>query len=65
MDYLTYTSKLEDLKKFIKNGWIKTPKDISRKLRVSERTALRLISYLKQNGFQIKYSSKEKSYKIY
>jgi Mn-dependent DtxR family transcriptional regulator len=65
MNYLTYSLKLEDLKNFIKNGWIKTPKDIAQKLKVSERTALRLISRLKESGKDIRYSAKEKSYKIF
>jgi predicted DNA-binding transcriptional regulator YafY len=65
MSYTTHTTNLDDLKKYIKNGWIKTPKNIARKFKVSKRTALRLISQLKENGVKINYSAKEKRYKIF
>lgn len=59
MNYLTYTQKLEDLKNFIKKGWIKTPKDIAKKLKVSERTALILISHLKEKGHEVNTAQKK------
>ena len=64
MNYSSYTIKLETLEKYIRRCWIKTPKDIVKRLDVSERTALRLISSLKVNGTIIKYSRKDKAYKI-
>lgn len=65
MNYSTYTIKLNNLEKFIRNGWIKTAKDITKKLDVSERTASRLIHQLKKSGVKLKYSAKEKCYKIF
>jgi predicted site-specific integrase-resolvase len=64
MSYSSYTARLETLEKYIKRGWIKTPKDIVKRLHVSERTALRPISSLKENGTIVKYSRKDKAYKI-
>ncbi len=64
MDYITYTKKLNTLRELIAKGWVKTPKNISQKLNVTERTALRLIASLKEAGTEVRYSRKERCYKI-
>jgi predicted DNA-binding transcriptional regulator YafY len=64
VNYFTYSQKLEDLKYFIEKRRVKSLKDIAVKLRVSKRTALRFISRLKQQGVNVVYSVRDKSYKI-
>jgi Mn-dependent DtxR family transcriptional regulator len=65
MDFQTYSKKVALVEKYIKNKWANTPKSIAEKLRVSERTVLRMIGYLKNEGKQIKYCKKEKIYKMF
>jgi Mn-dependent DtxR family transcriptional regulator len=65
MDFQTYSKKVALVEKYIKNKWANTPATIAKKLKVSERTVLRMINYLKKDGKQIEYCKKEKIYKIF
>lgn len=64
MNFTTRSQKLDALQYFIEKGRVKTVKDIAMKLDVCERTALRFISLLKEKNINIKYSVKDKAYKI-
>jgi len=63
MNFTLYAKKLGDLKYFIEKGRIKTPKDISKKLGVTERTALRLIAFLKDAGTEVNFAENKKGTK--
>ena len=62
MNFQTYTQKLETLKYYIEKKWATTPKTLSSKLQVSERTILRMVKCLKEQGVIICFSKKENSY---
>ncbi len=64
MDFQTYSNKIALIQTYIQNKWANTPSGIAKKLDISERTALRMIQFLKNNGTQIKYCKREKIYKI-
>ncbi|MGK7397638.1 MAG: HTH domain-containing protein [Candidatus Cyclobacteriaceae bacterium M3_2C_046] len=55
MDYFTYRQKLELLIYLIQKNRAGTPKEFSEKLEVSERTVLRMIQFLKNSGYEIKF----------
>lgn len=62
MTYLNYSQKLETLLFYIEKKRAKTPKQIAAKLDVSERTTLRMIRHLKDQGLKINFDKKEKVY---
>ena len=64
MDFLTYSRKLQVMQSYIEKKWAKTPKDLSAKLEVSERTVLRMINHLKEKGVNIRFSRKTNEYFI-
>lgn len=64
MDFLTYSKKLEVMQYYIEKKWANTPKELSLKLEVSERTILRMIKYLKERGVNVKFSRRSNEYFI-
>lgn len=64
MDFLTYSKKLEVMQYYIEKKWANTPKDLSQKLEVSERTVLRMVKYLKERGVNVKFSRRSNEYFI-
>lgn len=64
MNFQTYSKKIVLVEGYIKNKWANTPAALAAKLEVSERTVLRMIDYLKNEGKQIEYCKKEKIYKL-
>jgi Mn-dependent DtxR family transcriptional regulator len=52
------------MQSYIEKRWAKTPKDLSVKLDVSERTVLRMINHLKEKGIKIRFSRKTNEYFI-
>jgi Mn-dependent DtxR family transcriptional regulator len=49
---------------YIENKWANTPDVLAEKLDVSNRTVLRMINRLRDDGNLIEYCKKEKIYKI-
>lgn len=64
MDYLTHYKKLQLLKYYIEKKWANTPRELPHKLELSERTILRMIKLLKDEGVAIKFSRKINAYII-
>jgi biotin operon repressor len=64
MDFQTYSNKVTLMKTYIQNKWANTPLGIARKLDISQRTVLRMIQFLKNNGTKVEYSKRDKIYKI-
>ncbi|WP_188934834.1 HTH domain-containing protein [Puia dinghuensis] len=64
MDYATYCKKLTTLRLYIEKSWANTPKQLSQKLDVSERTILRMVNNLREQNCIVKYCKKDKIYKI-
>ncbi len=50
---------------YIEKKWANTPDAIAEKLNVSNRTVLRMINRLKEDGNLIEYCKKEKVYKTF
>jgi len=64
MNYLTYKEKLESLEYFIKNRSAVNVASLSIKLSVSQRTVLRMVEALRQQGINVQYCSRRKVYFI-
>ena len=64
MNFLAYTQKLILLEFYINKQWAVTPDQLAKKLNVSKRTILRMITHLKEQGHSIEYCKVEKKYKI-
>lgn len=62
MGYLTYTEKLKDLEFYIRSNMAVSVDTLVKKLNVSRRTVLRMIETLKEQGKDVKYCKKLKSY---
>ncbi|PXX97894.1 hypothetical protein DF185_18170 [Marinifilum breve] len=62
MTHLELLEKTEYLKEIIKKGNTGTPKDLAKRLNISERSLSRLIKNLKETHFSIIYSRTKQSY---
>jgi transcriptional antiterminator len=62
MKFDEYQEKLTLLKKLLEFGNTGTPKELAKKLHVSERTARRLIERLKFQDYPITYCRRSNSY---
>lgn len=62
--YLEYERRLKYILYLIKRKRTGTPKQLARKIGVSERTIKRMISVLRQKGEKIIYSYTYESYKF-
>ncbi len=54
MTYFDHTEKLEILKYLAEHKQAGTPKDLAKKLCVSERTVLRMVQQLRDHGYRIR-----------
>lgn len=64
MNYLTYTERLNYLLEMIEKGQLLSLKQASEKFDCSKRTIRRMISMLRERGYQIKYSRRNMKYII-
>ncbi|WP_282016379.1 HTH domain-containing protein [Marinifilum flexuosum] len=62
MTHLELLEKTEYLKELIENGNTGAPKELARRLNISERSLSRLIRNLKEAHFPIIYSRTKQSY---
>lgn len=62
MKFEVYQEKLLQLQQWIKNGSTGPPKELAKRLNVSERTARRLVERLKQEQPNIIFCRKVNSY---
>lgn len=65
MKFKEKLEKLQILQKLIDTGKTGTPKELSRRLHVSDRTARRLIEYLRSEDPTIIFNRKIQSYQSY
>lgn len=63
MKYHEYIHKLDQLKDIVENDFSGSPKKFSYKLKLSERTLLRMVQQLKNDGFEVIYDRKAKTYR--
>ncbi len=64
MTYFDYTRKLETLKHLAERKQAGTPRELAKKLDVSERTVLRMVQQLREQGNTITYNRYRSSYEI-
>ncbi len=64
MTYSEYSEKLETLKYLVERKQAGTPADLSKKLCLTERTVLRMVQRLRENGFPIIFNRNRGSYEI-
>ncbi|PXX97892.1 hypothetical protein DF185_18160 [Marinifilum breve] len=62
MTHLELLEKTEYLKEIIKKGNTGTPKELAKRLNISERSLFRLVRNLKETNFSIIYSRTKQSY---
>ena len=62
MKFENYQEKLEQLKKLVAYSNTGSPKELAKKLNVSERTARRLVERLRDQNYLIRYCRKSNSY---
>lgn len=62
MKFENYQEKLEQLKKLLTYSTTGSPKELAKKLNVSERTARRLIERLRMQNYLIRYCRKSNTY---
>jgi DNA-binding MarR family transcriptional regulator len=62
MTHLELLEKTEYLKEIIGNGNTGTPKELAKRLNISERSLSRLIKNLRKANFSITYSRTKQSY---
>jgi biotin operon repressor len=64
MTYFEYAQKLDTIKELVRLKQAGTPFNLSKKLNVSERTVLRMVQYLKDNGYPITFNRFRESYEL-
>ena len=64
MKFDDYQEKLEQIDKLIRHSNTGSPKELARRLRVSERTIRRLVEKLKTKNDSIRYCRRSQSYVI-
>ncbi|PID94382.1 MAG: hypothetical protein CSA95_02895 [Bacteroidetes bacterium] len=62
MDYLTYTEKLNYLPEMIENGRLLSLKQVSEKFDCSQRTIIRMLNALREQGHDIYYCKTTRKY---
>ncbi len=62
MDFLTYTERLAHTLKLIKKGSLESPSQLTNKFNISDKTARRMISSLKMQGYDIVYCRRKRKY---
>lgn len=62
MKYATYAQKTKTLLQFIQKKQGNSPISLAQKIGVSERTLLRMIAILKEEGHPVYYCRKTKKY---
>ncbi len=64
MSYFEHTEKLETLKYLAERRQSGTPQDLAKKLSVSERTVLRMVQRLRDQGCPIAYNRFRGTYEV-
>ena len=64
MSYFEHTEKLETLKYLAERRQSGTPQDLAKKLCVSERTVLRMVQQLRDQGYPIAYNRFRGTYEL-
>jgi predicted DNA-binding transcriptional regulator YafY len=62
MDFITYNDRLVYLLEKIEKGGLSSPHEMADNFQCSERTIRRMISRLREKGFEIEYSKSQKKY---
>lgn len=62
MDYQTYVKRLELLEEMISNEKLNSVAQITKKFNCSDRTARRLLSSLRNKGFEFEYCFSRKTF---
>jgi predicted DNA-binding transcriptional regulator YafY len=62
MKYATYAQKTKTLLQFIQKKQGDSPVVLAKKIGVSERTLLRMIALLKEDGYPVYYCRRTKKY---
>lgn len=62
MDFLTYTERLALTLKLIERGSLESPSQLSNKFNISDKTARRIISCLRMQGYNIGYCRRMRKY---
>jgi predicted DNA-binding transcriptional regulator YafY len=62
MKFIEYTKKLDTIRYLCEHKRAGTPRQLGRKLNVSERTIKRMVQHLRDLGFPIKFDRSRKSY---
>jgi predicted DNA-binding transcriptional regulator YafY len=62
MDFITYNDRLVYLLEKIEKGGLSSPQEMADNFQCSERTIRRMISRLREKGFEIEYSKSQKKY---
>ena len=64
MTYFDHSEKLETLKYLAEHKQAGTPRDLAKKLFVSERTVLRMVQQLRAHGYPITYNRFRETYEV-
>ena len=64
MAYLDYTDKLEMLKYLVERKQAGTPRQLAKKLRVSERNVQRMVQRLRDHGYPVTFNRSLGTYEI-
>ena len=64
MRFLEYVEKLETLKYFLEHKRSGTPRELASRLNVSERTFLRMIQHLRDQGYAVKFNRCRSTYEV-
>ncbi len=64
MTYFEYTDKMETLKHLAERKQTGTPHQLAKKLDVSERTVLRMVQQLRDQGYPITYNRSRCTYEM-
>ena len=62
MDFITYNERLDYLLGKIERGTLHSPHQLAENFQCSERTIRRMISRLRDKGFEIEYCKLDKKY---
>ncbi len=62
MTFIEYSQKIETLKYLAHNKQAGTPRQLSKKFQVSERTIQRMVQGLRDHGYSITFNRDRKTY---